>query len=185
MREVAARVGGLGGTLRRRWWVLPIVLVLVAAGLVLRALTAPLAVSASVADGDLSVGRSSAVLLSFNQDMDATSVKSGFHITPTVPYTVVVKNARTFEFRPQLQPDTAYKVQVLGARKGMGFGSENYTVAFRTEAAPKVTGATYNDAPLAEGQQAVALRGNLKLAFSQPMDANATAVLLDGAALDA
>src|SRR5256714_2988364 len=185
MRQTMTRGSGFAAALRRRWWIFPIVLLLVAAGLLLRALTAPLAVSASVANGDLTVVRSSAVLLSFNQDMDATSVKSGFRITPTVPYTVVVRNARTFEFRPQLQPDTAYKVQVLGARKGMGFGSENYTVAFRTEAAPKVTGATYNDAPLAEGQQAVALRGNLKLAFSQPMDANATAVLLDGAALDA
>src|SRR5439155_1246143 len=98
MREVAARVGGLGGTLRRRWWVLPIVLVLVAAGLVLRALTAPLAVSASVADGDRAVVRSSAVVLTFSQDMDIASVKHGFQITPSVPYAVVVKNRRTFPF---------------------------------------------------------------------------------------
>src|SRR5438309_10793336 len=185
MRQTMTRGRGFAAVLRRRWWIFPTVLLLVAAGLLLRALTAPLAVSASVADGDLSVVRSSAVLLSFNQNMDSTSVKSGFRITPTVPYTVVVKNARTFEFRPQLQPDTAYKVQVLGARKGMGFGSENYTVAFRTEPAPKVTGATYNDAPLTDGQAALALRGTLKIAFSQPMDATGTAVLLDGAALDA
>jgi hypothetical protein len=185
MRQTMTRGSGFAAALRRRWWIFPIVLLLVAAGLVLRALTAPLAVSASVADGDLTVVRSSAVVLSFNQDMDAASVKSGFHIMPSVPYTVVVKNSRTFEFRPQLQPDTAYKVQVLGARKGMGFGSESYTVAFRTEPAPKVIGATYNDAPLADGQQAVAPRGNLKLAFSQPMDATATAVQLDGAPLDA
>src|SRR5438309_7091225 len=185
MRQTMTRGRGFAAVLRRRWWIFPTVLLLVAAGLLLRALTAPLSVSASVADGDLSVVRSSAVLLSFNQDMDAASVKSGFRITPTVPYTVVVKNARTFEFRPQLQPDTAYKVQVLGARKGMGFGSENYTVAFRTEPAPKVTGATYNDAPLTDGQPALALRGTLKIAFSQPMDATGTAVLLDGAALDA
>src|ERR1700686_2928079 len=185
MRQTTTRGSGFAAALRRRWWIFPIVLLLVAAGLVLRALAAPLAVSASVADGDLTVVRSSALVLSFNQDMDAASVKSGFHITPSVPYTVVVKNSRSFEFRPQLQPDTAYKVQVIGARKGVGFGSENYTVAFRTEPAPKVTGATYNDAPLSDGQQAVALRGNLKLAFSQPMDATGTAVLLDGAALDA
>jgi len=184
MREVAARVGGLGGTLRRRWWVLPIVLVLVAAGLVLRALTAPLAVSASVADGDRAVVRSSAVVLTFSQDMDIASVKHGFQITPSVPYAVVVKNPRTFEFRAQLQPDTGYRIQVTGARKGIGFGKENYSVAFHTEPAPKVTGASFNDAALADGQQAVALHGTLKVTFSQPMDAARTPVLLDDAPLD-
>ncbi len=185
MRRTMTRGGGFAAALRRRWWIFPIVLLLAAAGLVLRALAAPLAVSASVADGDHAVVRSSAVVLSFNQDMDAASVESGFHITPAVPYTVVVKNPRTFEFRPQLEPDTAYKIQVVGAHKRMGFGSENYTVAFRTEPAPKVTGATFNDAPLTDGQQAVALRGNLKLAFSQPMDSSGTALLLDANPLDA
>src|SRR3982074_1017305 len=182
MRQTMTRGSGVTAALRRRWWILPIVLLLVAIGVVLRALTAPLAVSASVTDGDRTVVRTSAVVLSFNQDMDATSVKTGFRITPSVPYTVAVKNPRTFEFRPQLAPDTAYKVQVLGAKKGVGFGSENYTVAFRTEPAPKVTGATYNDAPLADGQQALALRGNLKIAFSQPMDPGGTPGRLDGAA---
>ena len=94
MRQTTARSGGFGATLRRRWWVFPIVLVLVLAGLVLRALTAPLAVNASVSDGDHAVVRSSAVLLTFNQDMDATSVKNGFKITPSVPYTVAVRNPR-------------------------------------------------------------------------------------------
>src|SRR3989440_11541957 len=185
MRQTLARNRGLAAMLKRRWWIFPIVLLLVAAALVFRALSAPLAVSASVADGDHGVVRSSAVALRFNQDMDVASVTKGFHIIPAVPYTVVVKSPRSFEFHPQLAPDTAYRIQVIGARKGMGVGSENYTVAFRTEAGPRVTGAPYNDAPLADGHQAVALRGNLKLAFSQPMDANATAVLLDGAALDA
>src|SRR6266571_4405759 len=157
MKQVAARAGGLGATLRRRWWVLPVVLVLVAAGLVLRTLMAPLAVSASVADGDHAVVRSSAVVLTFNHDMDVASVKHGFHITPSVPYTVVVKNPRTFEFHAQLQPDTGYRVQVLNARKGIGFGSENYSVA---------------------------LHGTLKVTFSQPMDTARTPLLLDGAALD-
>jgi len=184
MPQVAARAGGLGATLRRRWWVLPIVLVLVGAGLVLRGLTAPLAVSASVADGDRAVVRHSAVVMTFNHDMDVASVKQGFHITPSVPYTVVVKNPRTFEFHAQLEPDTGYRVQVSNARKGIGFGSENYSVAFHTEPAPKVTGATFNDAALADGQQAVALHGTLKVTFSQPMDAARTPLLLDGAALD-
>src|SRR5205809_322012 len=168
MRQTMARKRGLTATLKRRWWIFPIVLTLVAAALVLRALSAPLAVSASVTDGDHAVARSSSVALTFNQDMDVASVTKGFRIIPSVPYTMVVKSPRAFEFRPQLEPDTAYKVQVIGARKGVGFGSENYSVAFRTEPAPKVAGATFNDAPLADGQLAVALRGNLKVTFSQP-----------------
>ncbi len=184
MRQTMPRGRGLPATLRRRWWVFPIVLILVAGALVFRALSAPLTVSASVADGDHAVVRTSALALSFNQDMDVASVTKGFRITPTVPFTVVVKSPRAFEFHPQLAPDTAYRVQVIGARKGVGFGSENYSVAFRTEPAPKVTGATFNDAPLADGQQAVALRGNVKVAFSQPMDPTRTPILLDGAAPD-
>src|SRR5947208_2373694 len=185
MRQTLTRNHGLAAMLKRRWWIFPIVLLLVAAALVFRALSAPLAVSASVADGDHAVVRSSTVALRFNQDMDVASVTKGFHIIPAVPYTVVVKSPRSFEFRPQLAPDTAYRIRVVGARKGIGFGSENYSVAFRTEPAPKVTGATFNDAALADGQQAVALRGKLKVAFSQPMDPARTPILLDGAAVDA
>src|SRR6266849_8536290 len=158
MRQTLARGSGFAATLRRRWWIFPIILLLVAAGLVLRALAEPLAVSARVADRDHAVVRSSAVALSFNQDTDVPSVLKGFRIIPPVPYTTAVKKPRTFEFHPQLEPDTAYRIQVIGARKTVGFGSENYSVACRTEPAPKVTGATFNDVPLAEGQQAVALR---------------------------
>jgi hypothetical protein len=185
MRQTVARGGGLGTTLLRRWWVLPIVLVLVAGGLVLRALTAPLAVNASVNDGDHALVRSSAVLLTFNLDMDVASVKSGFKIVPAVPYTVVVRNARAFEFHPQLQPDTTYRIQLTGARKALGFGSaDKYVITFHTEPAPRVTAASFNDAPLAEGQQAVPLRGNLKVTFSQPMDPLLTPLMLDGTRLD-
>ena len=184
MRQTAARRGGFATTLRRRWWVLPIVLLLVAAALVLRALAAPLAVSASVNDGDRAVVRSSAVVLTFNQDMDVASVKNGFSITPPVAYAVIVKNARTFEFHPQLQPDTAYRIRVVGAKKGLGFGTQNYAIAFRTEPAPKVAAVAFNDTALADGQQAVPLRGNLKVSFSQPMDALQTPLLLDGTAVD-
>jgi hypothetical protein len=185
MRQTMPRGRGLAATLRRRWWIFPIVLLLVAAALVYRALSAPFSVSASLADGDHAVVRTSSLALSFSQDMDVASVTKGFRIIPAVPYTVAVKSPRAFEFHPKLEPDTAYRIQVIGARKGVGFGSENYSVAFRTEPAPKVTGATLNDAPLAEGQQAVALRGNLKVSFSQPMDARRTPILLDGAAPDA
>src|SRR3982074_1170101 len=103
MRQTMARGNGFAATLRRRWWIFPIVLLLVAAALVLRALSAPLAVSASVADGDHAVVRNSAVVLSFNQDMDVASVTKGFRIIPSVPYTVVVKNPPPLEFHPQLE----------------------------------------------------------------------------------
>src|SRR5207253_529903 len=71
MPMMAARTGGLGATVRRRWWVLPIVLVLVAGGLVARALTAPLAVSASVADGQQAVALHGSLKVTFSQPMDA------------------------------------------------------------------------------------------------------------------
>src|ERR1700682_229118 len=185
MRQTMTRGSGFAAALRRRWWLFPIVLLLVAAALALRALTAPLAVNASVADGDYAVVRSSAVVLAFNQDMDAASVESGFRIKPLAPFTVVVKNPRTFEFHPWLQPDTAYRIQVIGARKSIGFGSQDYAIAFHTEPAPKVASATFNDGVLADGQQAVPLRGNVKITFSQPMDTIRTPILLDGTALDA
>src|SRR3984893_7954658 len=185
MRQTTTRGSGLTAALRRRWWVFPTVLLLVAAGLVVRALTAPLAVNASVADGDHAVVRSSGVILSFNQDMDVASVENGFRITPLAPFTVDVKNPRTFEFHPWLQPDTAYRIQVIGARKSVGFGSQDYAMAFHTEPAPKVASATFNDGALTDSQPAVPLRGNLKLTFSQPMDSLRTPILLDGTALDA
>src|ERR1700694_2483756 len=185
MRQTMPRGSGLAATLRRRWWIFPIVVLLAAAALVLRALSSPFAVSASVADGDRAVVRSSAGPLTFTQDMDVASVRNGFRIIPSVPYTVVVKSPRAFEFHPQLEPDTYYHIQVIGARKGVGIGSDNYAVVFHTEPAPKVTGATFNDAPLADGHQAVALRGTLKVAFSQPMDPKRTSLLVDGAAVDA
>src|SRR5207245_10303689 len=104
MRQTMTRGSGFAAALRRRWWVFPIVLLLVAAGLVLRALTAPLAVSASLADGDRAVVRSSAVVLSFNQDMDAASAKTGFRIIPSVPHTVAVQNSTNMQYRPRPEP---------------------------------------------------------------------------------
>src|ERR1700738_2291962 len=185
MRQTTTRGSGLAAALRRRWWIFPIVLLLAAAGLALRALTAPLAVSASVADGDQAVVRSSPVILAFNQDMDVASVENGFRIAPLSPFTVVVKNPRTFEFHPWLQPDTAYRIQVIGARKSVGFGSQDYAMAFHTEPAPKVAGATFNDGALTDGPPAVPLRGNLKVPLPQANERPPPPILLDGTALDA
>jgi len=171
-----------GAILRLRWVILPVVLGLViVAALAVRELSAPLSVSASVAAGDRAVVRSSTIVLTFNQDMDASSVKAGLRIAPAVPYQLRVPNPRTFEVEPQMQPDTSYAIQVVDARKALGFGTKNWAMSFRTEPAPQVTAASFNDAPLTDGQQNLPLRGTVKLVFSQPMDANLTPVYLDGA----
>lgn len=120
----------------------------------------------------------------FSQDVDAASVQAGLRITPLTPATVVARDARTFEIKPWLQPDTAYRLTVSNVHKATGFGTAAYTLAFRTEPAPRVTAATFNDAPLSEGQQAVPLRGKLKVTFSQPMDPKSTSIWLDGKALE-
>src|SRR5439155_7856036 len=95
MRQTLTRNRGLAAMLKRRWWVFPIVLLLAAAALEFRALSAPLAVTASLADGDHDVVRSSTFALRLNPDMDVASVTKGFHIIPAVPYTVVVKSPRS------------------------------------------------------------------------------------------
>ena len=117
MRQTSARSSGLATTLRRRWWLLPIVLVLVAGLLVLRAMTAPLAVNASVSDGDHAVVRTSTVVLAFNQDMDVNSVLKAFRINPLTPYDVTVSSPRRFEFKPWLQPDTTYRITITARGK--------------------------------------------------------------------
>src|SRR5438046_10702174 len=115
MRQTMTCTLGLAAMLKHRWWIFPIVLLLVAAALVLRALASPLSVSASVSDGDHAVVRTSSVALNFNQDMDAASVTKGFRIIPSVPYTLVVNSQLTFAFHPQLEPDPAYRIQVVAA----------------------------------------------------------------------
>ncbi|HEY8678679.1 MAG TPA: DUF3048 domain-containing protein [Candidatus Dormibacteraeota bacterium] len=183
-RDAASRPRGFRSTLRRRWWILVIALLLVGAALALRALTAPLAVNASVGDGGTTIVRTATIVLRFNQDVDPSSVEAGLRISPLAPATVVPHDARTFEVKPWLQPDTAYRLSVSGVRKTTGFGTAAYAVAFRTEPAPKVTAASFNDAPLSDGQHAVALRGKLKVTFSQAMDPQKTPILLDGQPLD-
>ena len=168
-------------TVRRRWWLGPIVLLLVAGAIGLKLLTAPLQVSASVSDGEREVARTSTVILTFNQEMNRDSVRNGLRIVPAVPFTVVVRNPRTFEVHPQLKADTAYLLQVAQAAKATGFGTVTYAVRFHTEPAPAITAVTLGGAPLKDGQLTVPLRGELAITFSQPMDARHTPLLLDGA----
>ena len=173
-----------GSLLRRRWWLLPAILVLVIAAFALKLLTTPLTVSASVGDGAETVVRTATIVMHFSQDVDPASIEAGLRITPLTTVNVLAHDARTVEIKPWLQPDTAYKLTVSNIRKSTGLGSAAYSVSFKTEPAPQVTGATLNDQPLVDGQQAVPLRGKLRLTFSQPMDARSTTIILDGKALD-
>ena len=175
---------GFGSMVRRRWWILPILLVVVVAALVLKMLTEPLTVWASVGDGSETVVRSATVLFHFNQDVSPASIEAGLRITPMTPATVVARDARTVEIKPWLQPDTVYRLQLSGIHKATGFGTAAYSLGFKTEPAPRVTGATFNDQPLSDGQQAVQLRGKLKLTFSQAMNPGSTQIVMDGKALD-
>jgi hypothetical protein len=141
-------------------------------------------VNASVQDGDRDVARTDGIFFTFNQDVDVDSVRNGLQIRPAVPFTVAASGKRLFELKAKLVPDTSYSVQVSHVKKALGFGELNYGFSFRTEAAPQVVGASFNDAALADGQQNVPLRGNLKITFSQPMEPLKTSVLFDGKAVD-
>jgi len=172
--------------LRRRWWVVVTALLLVGGALALRALTAPLAVSANLSEGEREIAfRSQAIVLRFSQDMNVQSVRDSFRIEPAVPYTLSIESPRAFRFLPQLQPDTAYQVRLNAAHKALGLGAVSYAVSFRTEADPRVVTTTFDQAPIKDGQQAVPLRGELSVAFSQPMAENATTLTLDGVPLPA
>jgi hypothetical protein len=95
-----------------------------------------------------------------------------------------VGTKRIFELRAKLLPATLYRVQVSHVKKTLGFGELSYGFSFYTEPAPEVVSASFNDAALADGQQNVPLRGNLKLTFSQPMEPLTTRVLFDGKPID-
>jgi len=170
--------------IRRRWWLGGVAVGLVALALVVRALTAPLEVSASVGDGDRQVPRTSAIDLRFTHDMNAASVEQALSIEPTVPLSVKARSKRQFEIRPKMQADTAYRLQLKGARAASGRGEVNYSLRFKTEPAPQVTAVTLNQAKVADGQQAVPLQGKLALTFSQAMDSAKTPLFLDGQPVD-
>jgi len=61
-------------TLRERWWLAPIAVLVVLAAIVIRIITTPLEVNANVSDGDQAVPRTAAIDLRFNQDMKPDSV---------------------------------------------------------------------------------------------------------------
>src|ERR1700738_3840790 len=103
-------------TLRERWWLAPIAILVVAAAIVIRIITTPLEVSANVNDGDQAVPRTAVIDLRFNQDMKADSVKRAFSMTPSVMVAFKAVSLREFQFRPTMAPSTAYHVSIKDAK---------------------------------------------------------------------
>ena len=172
-------------TLRERWWLAPIAIVLVAAVIVIRILTTPLEVSANVSDGDQAVPRTAAIDLRFNQDMSGDSVQRSFAISPKVMVAFKAISPREFQFRPSMQPKTAYHVSLKGAKSSSGRGEVTSGFSFKTEAAPTIADVKVDDKAVTDGQQALHPTGSVKVDFVQPMDGAKTPILLNGKAFDA
>jgi hypothetical protein len=171
--------------IRRRWWVAPLAIGLVAIAFVVRILTAPLEVNANVSDGDRSVPRVAAIDLRFNQDMKANSVRDAFSITPNVPVSFKAVSPTEFQFWPKMEPDTSYHVRLNGAESASGRGHVSRTFDFKTEPAPTVAAVKVDSTALKDGQQGVPDKGEVKLTFSQEMDSSRTPLLLNGKPFDA
>src|SRR2546421_11895103 len=109
-------------TLRERWWLAPIAILVVAAAIVIRIITTPLEVSANVSDGDQAVPRTATIDLRFNQDLKADSVQRAFSMTPPVMVAFKAVSLKEFQFRPTMAPNTAYHVSVEDAQTASGPG---------------------------------------------------------------
>ena len=171
-------------TLRERWWLAPIAIALVAAVVIIRILTTPLEVSANVSDGDQTVPRTASIDLRFSQDMSGDSVQRSFTISPKVMVAFKAISAREFQFRPAMQPSTAYHVSLKGAKSSSGRGQVTSGFTFKTEAAPTIAEVKVDDKAVKDGQQALHPTGSVKLDFVQPMDTAKTPILLNGKPFD-
>ena len=170
-------------TLRQRWWLAPLAIGLVAAAVIIKIITTPLEVSASVSDGDQAVPRNAAIDLKFNQDMKPDTVRSAFAISPNVPVAFKQVSTKEYQFRPKMQPATRYQVR-LNSAEASGGGHISNTFGFKTEAAPVVTAVTLDGAGLKDGQQSVHPSGQVQIAFSQAMDGTHTPVMVNTKLLD-
>ena len=119
-------------TLRQRWWLAPIAILVVAAAIIIRIITTPLEVNANVNDGDQAVPRTATIDLRFNQDMKADSVQQAFSISPAVLVGFKTVSAREFQFRPKMAPNTSYRVTVKDAKNTSGRGVSS-SFRFKTE----------------------------------------------------
>jgi hypothetical protein len=171
-------------TLRERWWLAPIAILLVAAAIVIRIITTPLEVSANVSDGQQAVPRTATIDLRFNQDMKADSVQRAFSITPNVIVSFKAISSKEFQFRPKMQADTSYHVNVKDAQNTSG-RTVSSGFSFKTESAPAIADVKVNNQKVADGQQGLKPTGNIQIDFTQPMDGGHTPIAVNGKTLDA
>ena len=170
-------------TLRERWWLAPIAILVVAAAIVIRIITTPLEVSANVSNGDQAVPRTATIDLRFNQDMKADSVQHAFTISPAVLVGFKAVTPREFQFRPKMSPKTAYHVGVKDAQNTSG-RTVSSGFSFKTEPAPAIAAVEVDSKKVSDGQQALKPTGNVKLDFTQSMDSAKTPIQLNGKAVD-
>src|SRR6267143_878306 len=170
-------------TLRRRWWLLPIAILAVAAAIVIRILTTPLEVSANVNDGDQTVPRTATIDLHFNQEMKPASVEHAFSITPSVEASFKTVSAKEFQFRPKMKPNTAYHVSLKDAQNTSGRGVSS-GFSFKTEPAPAIAAVSVDDKAVVDGQQSLKPTGAVRIDFSQPMDGTKTHVTVNDKPVD-
>src|SRR3989442_14138458 len=140
-------------TLRERWWLAPIAVLVVAAAIAIRIITTPLEVSANVSDGDQAVPRTATIDLHFNQEMKPASVKNAFSITPSVAVFFKAVSPREFQFRPTMKPSTAYHARLKDAQNTSGRGVSS-GFGFKTEAAQSIAAVMVDNKAVAAGQQA-------------------------------
>src|SRR5438477_4450709 len=170
-------------TLRQRWWLLPIAILVVAAAILILIITTPLEVSANVSNGDQAVPRTATIDLHFNQEMKPASVEKAFSITPSVAVSFKAVGAKEFQFRPTMKPNTAYHVSLKEAQNTSGRGVSS-GFSFKTEPAPTIAAVEVDGKKVTDGQQALKPTGNIKLDFAQPMDGSKTPIQLNGKPLD-
>jgi len=171
-------------TLRERWWLAPIAILVVAAAIVIRIITTPLEVSANVSDGDQAVPRTATIDLHFNQDMKPDSVQHAFTISPPVMVAFKAVSPRQFQFRPKMAAKTAYHVSIKDAQNTSGRGVTS-GFSFKTEPAPSVAAVKVDSKPVTDGQQSLKPTGDVTIDFAQPMDGARTPIVLNGKPLDA
>ncbi|HYM51384.1 MAG TPA: DUF3048 domain-containing protein [Candidatus Limnocylindrales bacterium] len=166
-------------TVRRRWWIAPLVLALVALAILVKIITTPLQVSASVSDGDQQVARTSAIDLNFNKDMDAASVRHAFAISPSVAVTFKAISPREFQFWPKMAPNTRYQATLTNAHEASGGGQVSATITFKTEPAPTVSRVLVDSNAISDGTSGIAPKGSVELVFTQAMQAGRTAITVN------
>jgi len=162
-------------TLRERWWLAPIAILVVAAAIVIRIITTPLEVSANVSDGDQAVPRTATIDLHFNQDMKPDSVQHAFTISPPVMVAFKDVSPREFQFRPKMAANTAYHVAIKEAQNTSGRGVTS-GFSFKTEPAPSVAAVKVDNKAVTDGQQSLKPTGDVAINFAQPMDGARTPI---------